>query len=89
MPTIERTSDKPYRWKVGEAPLGRVANREKMMPKSFITKDGFGITPSARRYLEPLIRGEDYPPYARDGLPKYVRLQNRLLERKLPDFEPH
>jgi 6-phosphofructokinase 1 len=89
MPTIERVSDKPYRWKVGEAPLSRVANREKMMPKRFITKDGFGITPSARRYLEPLIRGEDYPPYDRDGLPKYVRLKNELVTPKLPEFEPH
>jgi 6-phosphofructokinase 1 len=88
MPVIERTSDQPYRWKVGEASLGKVANREKMMPKRFITADGFGITPAARRYLEPLIRGEDYPPYDRHGLPKYVRLQNRLVVQKLPSFSP-
>lgn len=87
MPVIERTSDDPYRWRVGEARLSRVANREKKMPKRFITRDGFGITPSARRYLEPLIRGEDYPPYGRDGLPKYVRLKNTLVEKRLPDFE--
>ncbi len=87
MPTIERTSDKPYRWKVGEAPLSRVANREKKMPARYITKDGFGITPSARKYLEPLIRGEDYPPYDRQGLPKYVRLQKKLAPKKLDPFE--
>ncbi len=87
MPVIKRVSNNPYRWKIGEAALGRVANREKMMPKSYISADGMGITPSARRYLAPLIRGEDYPPYDRDGLPKYVRLNKVLAKKKLPDFE--
>ncbi len=86
MPVIERVSDQPYRWKVGEAQLSRVANREKMMPKKFISADGFGITAAARRYLEPLIRGEDYPPYDRHGLPKYVKLKNQLVTPRLPPF---
>jgi 6-phosphofructokinase 1 len=87
MPTVERTSDKPYRWKVGEAPLSRVANKEKMMPKSFISKDGFGITPKCRKYLEPLIKGEDYPPYHKNGMPKYVRMKNIAVPKKLDEFE--
>ncbi len=87
MPIIERISDHPYRWKVGEAKLSRVANREKMMPKKFISSDGFGITAAARRYLEPLIRGEDYPPYDKQGLPKYVHLKNHTLATKLPPFK--
>jgi len=87
MPIVVRTSDNPYRWKAGEADLAKVANREKMMPRRFIAKDGFGITAAARRYLEPLIRGEDYPPYGRDGLPKYVRMKNLLVPKKLPPFK--
>jgi 6-phosphofructokinase 1 len=87
MPVIKRVSNNPYRWKIGEAALGRVANREKMMPKSYITADGFGITAAARRYLGPLIRGEDYPPYDRDGLPKYVRMHNVLAKKVLPEFD--
>ena len=87
MPTVVRTSDKPYRWKVGEAPLSKVANVEKMMPKSFISKDGFGITPKCRNYLEPLIKGEDYPPYHKNGMPKYVRLKNIAVTKKLDEFE--
>ena len=87
MPIVVRTSDKPYRWKVGEADLAKVANREKKMPRRFISADGFGITAAARRYLEPLIRGEDYPPYNRNGLPEYVRLKNLLVPGKLPPFE--
>jgi 6-phosphofructokinase 1 len=82
MPTIERVSDKPYKWKVGMAPLSKVANVEKMMPKNFITADGFGITEKCRTYLAPLIKGEDYPPY-QDGLPKYVTLKNVPVPKKL------
>jgi 6-phosphofructokinase len=87
MPVVKRVSNNPYRWKIVEASLGRIANREKKMPKSYITSDGFGITPAARRYLEPLIRGEDHPPYDRNGLPKYVRLHNVMVKKKLPAFE--
>lgn len=82
MPVIRRTSDDPYRWKIESAPLSKVANKEKMLPKRYITKDGFGITASARRYLAPLIRGEDYPPYV-NGLPKYVTLKNVPVKAKL------
>jgi 6-phosphofructokinase 1 len=83
MPTIDRVSDKPYKWKVGMAPLAKVANVEKMMPKNFISPDGFGITEKCRTYLAPLIKGEDYPPY-QDGLPKYVTLKNAPVAKKLP-----
>ena len=87
MPVIKRKKTKLYQWEIGEAPLSRVANVEKKMPKSFITKDGFGITGKAREYLAPLIRGEDYPPY-KNGLPQYVRLKNKLVRKKLPKFSP-
>lgn len=82
MPTIVRESNNPYRWSVGEALLSDVANKEKKMPRDFITADGFGITPAAREYFAPLIQGEDYPPY-RNGLPDYVRLQQVLAPKKL------
>jgi 6-phosphofructokinase 1 len=82
MPTIIRGSGKRYRWSIGEAPLAKVANVEKKMPRSYITRDGFGITAAARAYLAPLIAGEAYPPY-RDGLPDYVRLRNEPVRRKL------
>lgn len=85
MPTIVRTSDSPYKWKIGEAKLDKVANVERKMPKNFITRDGFGITAAAKRYLSPLIAGEDYPKY-KNGLPQYVRLKNVLVPKKLPEF---
>ncbi|HEY0178614.1 MAG TPA: 6-phosphofructokinase [Dokdonella sp.] len=86
MPVVVRTSDAPYRWKIAPAPLAKIANREKKLPKGFISRDGYGITAAARRYLEPLIRGEDAPRYRRDGLPDYVRLEKRLLPKKLPAY---
>ncbi len=85
MPIIVRKSDKPYRWEIGEAPLAKVANVERKMPRSFISRDGFGITAAARRYLAPLIEGEDYPPY-RNGLPRYVELANEMVKKKLDPF---
>jgi ATP-dependent phosphofructokinase / diphosphate-dependent phosphofructokinase len=86
MPIIVRKSDHPYRWEIGEAALAKVANVERKMPRRFISRDGFGITAAARRYLAPLIAGEDYPPY-RNGLPQYARLKLELAPRKLPAFE--
>jgi len=84
MPTIVRTADDPYAWEIGEARLEDVANVEKMMPRDYITPDGYGITAACRRYLSPLIAGEDYPPY-RNGLPDYVRLNNAPLAKKLAE----
>ena len=86
MPTVERVSDKPYKWKIGVAPLSKVANVEKMMPRNFISSDGYGITEKCRTYLAPLIKGEDYPPY-KNGLPQYVRLKNVAVTRKLEAFK--
>jgi 6-phosphofructokinase len=82
MPVIVRESAKPYRWSVGEAPLSAVANQEKKVPRNFITEDGFGITAACRRYLAPLIAGEDYPPYI-NGLPAYVTLRGRGVPKRL------
>jgi 6-phosphofructokinase 1 len=88
MPTIERVSDKPYRYRFGVAPLTEVANVEKFMPRQYITSDGFGITEACKRYLRPLIRGEDYPKY-KDGIPVYATLKNVPVAKKLATFDLH
>ncbi len=87
MPAIIRKSSRPYRWTVEPVALEKVANVEKKVPRDFITADGFGITAKCRRYLEPLIAGEAYPPY-RNGLPDYVRIRGAAVRRKLPPFKP-
>lgn len=82
LPVIVRKPGKKYRWTIGEAKLADVANIEQTVPRDFITKDGFNITEKARRYLQPLIGGEAYPPY-KNGLPQYVKLKNIAVRKKL------
>ncbi|ABL01893.1 pyrophosphate-dependent phosphofructokinase [Candidatus Ruthia magnifica str. Cm (Calyptogena magnifica)] len=86
MPTIIRTSNNPYTWEIGSGELKDVANVEKMMPMNYISNDGFGITDACREYLQPLIEGEDYPPY-KNGLPDYVVMKKIMTDKKLPTFE--
>jgi 6-phosphofructokinase 1 len=87
MPVIKRGRGAPYRWEIAPAPLEKVANKEKKLPANFIRADGYGITPSARRYLEPLIRGEAPPPFRRDGIADYVVLKNVAVPQRLPAWE--
>jgi ATP-dependent phosphofructokinase / diphosphate-dependent phosphofructokinase len=82
MPVIVRKSAKPYRWSIGEAPLAAIANKEKKLPRNFITTEGFGITAACRKYLQPLIGGEAYPPYV-NGLPAYVTLKGASVPKRL------
>ncbi|CAB9541695.1 Pyrophosphate-dependent fructose 6-phosphate-1-kinase (EC 2.7.1.90) [uncultured Gammaproteobacteria bacterium] len=86
MPAVIRTSNNPYTWEIGMGELKDIANVEKMMPMDYISDDGFGITDACREYLQPLIEGEDYPPY-KNGLPDYVVMKKEMVEKKLPPFE--
>jgi 6-phosphofructokinase 1 len=86
MPAIIRTSNNPYTWEIGSGELKDIANVEKMMPMEYISDDGFGITDACREYLQPLIEGENYPPY-KNGLPDYVVMKKEMVEKKLPSFE--
>ncbi|MGB4674609.1 MAG: 6-phosphofructokinase [Azovibrio sp.] len=85
MPAIRRLSDAPYAWEIAVAELRDVANVEKKMPRDFISPDGFHITPACRLYLQPLIQGEDFPPF-KNGLPDYVRLKNQAVKKQLKAF---
>ena len=88
MAAIKRAASNPYRWKIAPVPLSEVANLERKVPREYLREDGFGINDACRRYLLPLIAGEDYPPY-RDGLPAYVRIKGAAVRRKLKtDFKP-
>jgi len=80
MPTIVRTSDNPYQWEIGKADLADVANVEEMMPRKYISDNGFFITDACRIYLQPLIEGEAYPPY-KNGLPCYVTLKKQKVAK--------
>lgn len=85
LPIIVRDNDEPYQWHIEHAPLEEVANVEKKMPRDFISADGFSITSTCRRYLQPLIQGEDYPPYE-NGLPAYRSLDLPLAKKLCPNL---
>ena len=82
MPIIIRGKGKRYSWKIGQAPLADMANTEKMLPRHYISRNGFEVTPAGKAYLAPLILGEDYPPY-KNGLPDYVKLKKQQVAKKL------
>jgi 6-phosphofructokinase 1 len=79
---IRKKGSKKYKWTIEEAPLAKVANVEKFMPRDFITADGFGITKKCRDYLTPLIQGESYPSY-KNGVPVYAKLKKVMVKKKL------
>ena len=83
---INRIRDAPYRWNLSRVKLSKVANIERKVPKSFRTKDEYGISARARRYLQPLIKGEAYPAY-QQGMPRYAVVKNQLVAKKLPHYE--
>ncbi|WFF43151.1 6-phosphofructokinase [Salinicola endophyticus] len=85
MPAIKRVSEAPYEWQIEAAPLAQIANHEKFMPRDYISEDGLHISDAGRRYLSPLIQGEDFPPFE-NGLPKVAKLEKVRVARKLPDF---
>ena len=83
MPVIVRGKGKKYSWKIEPAPLSKIANVEKKLPKSFISKDGFDVTSRAIKYLQPLILGEAFPNF-KDGIPTSEKLKLIEVTKKLP-----
>ena len=83
MPVVRRISDRPYKWEIAKTPASEIANRERRIPRSYITRDGYHITEPCRRYLQPLIVGEAPVKY-RDGLPVHVSLKEERIKRRLP-----
>ena len=77
MPIIVRKKTKRYSWEIKPAPLSKIANLEKKLPASFISKDGFNVTPKAIKYLMPLIQGEA-PSKFENGITKLVKFNLML-----------
>ena len=86
MPVIVRAKGKKYSWKIEPAQLSKIANVEKKLPNSFISKNGFDITPSAIRYLKPLIQGEAFPKF-KNGIPHIQELKLVEVKKKLPTWK--
>ena len=86
MPIIVRSKSEKYTWKIIPAPLSKIANVEKKLPSSFISKDGFDVTSKAIKYLKPLIQGEAYPKF-KNGIPHSQKLKLIEVKKKLPNWK--
>ncbi|MGM0640546.1 MAG: 6-phosphofructokinase [Thermotogota bacterium] len=74
MVSFERVSNSPYQIEYKLAPLSKIANETKYLPKDFITTDGLYVTDKFLEYCKPLINGEYYPPF-KNGVPDYLKLK--------------
>ena len=83
MPIIVRGKGKKYSWKVEPASLSKIANVEKKLPNSYISKNGMDVTSRAIEYLSPLIEGESFPNFKK-GIPEIKKLKLIEIQKKLP-----
>ena len=86
MPIIVRSKGPKYKWSIEAAPLSKIANLEKKLPKSFISKNGMNVTQKAIDYLMPLIQGESHPPY-KNGIPLTKEFKLIKAVKKLPKWK--
>jgi ATP-dependent phosphofructokinase / diphosphate-dependent phosphofructokinase len=86
MITLVRAKGAKYKCTTGLAELRDVANGEKKVPRDYINERGNHITEACRRYIGPLIKGETPITIGKDGLPVYVRLAKKWVEKKLPTY---
>jgi 6-phosphofructokinase 1 len=83
MVKIVRTGSNPYRWTTDLHPLAEIANVENLIPRDWISDDGFLPSEKFIEYAQPLIEGELQLP-TEGGLPKFATLEKVRIEKKLP-----
>jgi len=83
MVKIVRLQNNPYRWTTDLQPLQDIANVEHLIPRDWISEDGFMPNDKFIEYARPLIEGGLQLPMD-GGLPKFVAFQKTPVEKKLP-----
>lgn len=76
MVVIDRVADDPYMSAAGIYDVHRIANNEKLVPRSWMNKEGNYVTEEFINYVEPLILG-DYQPFMVNGLPQHLVLRKK------------
>ena len=76
MVVIDRVSDDPYMSAAGIYDVHRIANNEKLVPRTWVNKEGNYVTQEFINYIEPLIQG-DYQPFMVNGLPQHLVLNKK------------
>lgn len=74
MVVIDRVSDDPYMSAAGIYDVHKIANNEKLIPRSWVNREGNYVTREFIDYVEPLIQG-DYQPFMVNGLPQHLVLK--------------
>jgi 6-phosphofructokinase 1 len=67
--------------------LGQVANQTRYLEDRFISADGHFVTEEFLHYVRPLLQGRVEAPMDEFGLPRYVRLKKKPIEKKLPPWD--
>src|SRR5579863_3980654 len=83
MVKLVRTQSHPYRWTTGLQPLQDIANVVHLVPRDWISADGFLPNEKFVSYARPLIEGEVRIP-TEGGLPRFIALDKARVEKKLP-----
>ena len=76
MVVIDRVADDPYMSAAGIYDVHRIANNEKLVPRSWMNREGNYVTDEFISYVEPLILG-DYQPFMVNGLPQHLVLKKK------------
>ena len=87
MVSLERRSSDPYRCDLTLTDLEIVANEEKLIPRQWLNEAGNDVTQQFLNYARPLIQGE-VPTPIENGLPRYARLREVGVGKKLAAWEP-
>jgi len=82
MVKLVRLANEPYQWGTALQPLGDIANVEHLIPRAWISEDGFMPNENFVKYVTPLIQGS-HPVPTENGLPKFARLEKERVEKLL------
>src|SRR3954470_13692247 len=83
MVKIVRVQNNPYKWSLGLQPLGDIANVEHLVPRDWISEDGFLPNEKFIEYARPLLEGQVQVPVD-GGLPRFASLEKVRIEKQLP-----
>lgn len=88
MATILREKGDVYKSYNSKVALTAVANSERFLPKEWIAPDGIDVTDGFIKYAQPLI-GDGWPDNViENGLQRYARLKQDVIEKKTPEYIP-
>jgi 6-phosphofructokinase 1 len=82
MVKLVRTNSAPYTWTTDLQPLADIALVEKIVPRDWISADGFMPNEKFIQYAGPLIEGQVNVP-TEGGLPKFAHLARKPVAAKL------